>query len=168
MKQKASFETGLLLGMLLNQNALQQQLIEVQQENIRLRKQIEEQTPRTPPVEEIRWHMVSKGASIDDALSSEDVAVVRMFYEWLLGFGNKHLKPYLNYRVYSELMNLLTHSATRRLADLEASAGSKSGDLVQLTFVGPEDTKPSPKTIKLKQTPLTSSCAKKEKVSAAH
>lgn len=167
MKKNASFESGLLLGLLLSQNIMQQQLIEVQQENIKLRKQIDEQTPKTPPVEEIRWHMASKGESIEDTLTSTDIETIRTFYEWLIQFGNKHLKPYLNYRVYSEVMNLLTHAATQRLAELEAGAVTKSTEFVQLGFASLGIQEHSPKTIELKSTSVTKR-SKKEKIRAAH
>ncbi len=99
--------------------ATQQQLIEAQQENIALQRRIDKMTPKKPKDKDIFWHLVSDGISSTDAANSTDPITVRQFRDWNVNFAKKFIKPFVNDKVYGECLNQMTRGLAERMADLE-------------------------------------------------
>ncbi|MDX1994619.1 MAG: hypothetical protein SF029_19710 [bacterium] len=110
-----------LAGYLLKQNALQQKLLETQQETIRLYQKLEQVTPSSPG-ENIHWHKVSGGITSEEVLASDDLQLVLAFRDWMLEFGNTYIKPYVHLKVYGEIMSHMMRGVSKRLAELEVKA----------------------------------------------
>lgn len=107
---------------------LQQQLIEAQSELasaqkqvIALQKKIDKMTPKNIPDAEIFWYMAS-GMYSNDAAQSDDPAVVKRLLDWNTAFAKKHIKPYVNPKVFGECLNQMTRGLTERLSELEGKA----------------------------------------------
>jgi hypothetical protein len=98
---------------------LQQQLVESQRKIIELQQRIDEMMPKNAPDQEISWHIASNGIMSEEAASSEDIATVRKFKDWNVGFAQKHIKPYVNPQVYGECLNQMTRGLSTRIAELE-------------------------------------------------
>ncbi|HEX2906036.1 MAG TPA: hypothetical protein VHO69_04205 [Phototrophicaceae bacterium] len=129
MKPDHSFQAGLLVGMLLQQTALQQEVIEAQREIIKLREQVAASVPAEPG-KDVHWHVAS-GKMSDEAAEADDLETVRTFYRWLLDFGKKYVQPYVHSKVYTEVINQMTRGLSRRIAELEVQAKfSSSGGSV--------------------------------------
>lgn len=103
----------------MKQEELIQQLVNAQQEIIRLNQRIEALLPKQPD-NDVHWHQVSGGLLSDDVLASNDVEKVKALYDWMLQFGTKYIKPYVQLEAYAELMSHMTQRVIRRLAELEA------------------------------------------------
>lgn len=105
--------------LLLQQIALQKQLIEAQQKIIALQEQVDRLTPKNAPDEEIHWHIASEGVSSVDAAASDDLQTVKRFRDWNVSFAKKFIKPYVNPKVYGECLNQMTRGLSTRIAELE-------------------------------------------------
>lgn len=108
-----------LTALLVQQAILQQQLIEAQQEIIALHRKIDRMTPKKAKDKNIFWHLVSDGLSSVEAAKSTDPITVRQFRDWIVKFARKHIKPYVNDKVYGECLNQMTRGLAERVADLE-------------------------------------------------
>lgn len=138
-----SIQTGFMLGMLLAQNEQQQQLIEAQQEIIRLQKQLLEKTPTTPD-EDVRWHQVS-GVFAEDAAASDNLEMLQALHDWILAFGKKYVQPYVHWTVYSEIIVHMTRGLSAQMAHLELEDEDKQHTEQQQTTKTVEfPKKPSP------------------------
>lgn len=105
---------------------LQQQLIETQQELLKAQKQIialqrklDKKTPKTPKDTDVFWHLVSDGVLSTEAANSDDLLTLMQFYEWIVNFAKKHIRPYVNPKVYGECLNQMTRGLNLRIAMLE-------------------------------------------------
>jgi len=110
-----------LLEMLQQQNDLQRQLIEAQNEVIRLYRKMESLTPPKPETD-VHWHQVSGGILSDDVLASDNLEQMRALQNWMMGFGEKYIKPYIHPEVYGEMLSHMTRGLSGRLAELEVTA----------------------------------------------
>lgn len=108
----------LILSLIFRQVALQEELLQVQRENIELRKQLKELTPTNPKGDEWSFHKTTGVLSADIAKSS-DLTEVKKFNEWLSWFGDKFLKPYVHSRVYMEAMTHMRRGLAERIAELQ-------------------------------------------------
>ncbi len=111
----------LLTGYLLKQTELQRQLIQAQQEIIRLHQKIESLTP-PEPAEDVHWHKVSAGLTSEETLASDDVEQIRRLLGWVLRFGQKYVQPYVHLRVYGEIIAHMSRGISSKLAELEVRA----------------------------------------------
>lgn len=124
----------------------QQQLVTAQQRIIGLQQQIDEMRPKPISEQKEFWHLVS-GTMSEDAAKSDDIRLVRRFRDWNMDFAEKHVKPYVNQQVYSEVVNQMTRGLSKRIAELESKGLTRTHDRDQT------DTK---KSLKLKQTAFIS------------
>ena len=108
-----------LEALLLQQIELQKQLIEAQQKVIELQAKIDEMTPKNAPDEELHWHIASGGMTSTAAAESENLETVKKFRDWNVSFAKKHIKPYVNPKVYGECLNQMTRGLSDRIAELE-------------------------------------------------
>jgi hypothetical protein len=129
--------------------AVQQQLIETQQKVIALQQQIDDMRPKAISEKEEFWHLVSNGIMSDEAANSDDLRLVRKFRDWNMDFAKKHVKPYVNQQVYSEVVNQMTRGLSTRIAELETKSSKRSHERER-------EQANSNKTIKLKQTAFLS------------
>ncbi len=127
MKLDNAFQAGLLLGLLVNQSKMQQQMIEnqqtviqLQQQVIGLQKRVDEMTPKTPG-DDVRWHIFS-GLDDEDVVASDDLKALKALYKWVSEFGRKYVKGYVHPTVYSEIMNHMGRGLSRRIAEIETLA----------------------------------------------
>lgn len=125
MKNLHFITTKAVLGLYMNQIALQQQLaeaqrqlVEAQQKIIALQQQVIDMTPKNAPDEDIKWHIYSRGVMSSEAANSDDLEQVQRFSEWITDFAKKHIKPYVNPAVYGECHNQMTRGLAERLAEL--------------------------------------------------
>jgi hypothetical protein len=109
--------------------ALQQQLIETQKELMKAQKQIitlqkklDKRTPKTPKDTDIFWHVVSDGLLSMEAANSDDLVTLKQFYDWNVNFAKKHIRPYVNPKVYGECLNQMTRGLADRISSLETEA----------------------------------------------
>ncbi len=100
----------------------QRQIIELQKQNAALQRKIAKANPKVPKDKDVFWYMVSDGISSEDAASSNDIVTVEQFNDWLTKFGQKHVKPYVNSKVFGECMNQMKRGLARHLAELETLA----------------------------------------------
>jgi hypothetical protein len=131
--QNLSNQPDLIFALLFFQTCLEQKLLETQQELIDAQKQaleasqkvidlqsrIDRMTPKNVRDEEVSWHIASGGVLSDDAAKSEDLTLVKRFYEWNMAFARRYVKPYVNPRVYSEVVTQMTRGLPLRIATLE-------------------------------------------------
>ncbi len=113
------FNPEMLFAFAFYQTCLQQQIIDLQRQVIELQQRIEKMTPANPPDEEVFWHVSSDGMLSDEAANSDDLATVRRFQKWNIEFAKKHIKPYVNSKVYGECLNQMTRGLPERIAKLE-------------------------------------------------
>ena len=104
---------------MMKQVALQQQIIDLQAQVIALQQQIDAMTPKNPPDSEVIWHIASGGMKSQEAAESTDAAVVRRFLKWNQEMAVKHIKPYVNPKVFMECLNQMTRGLPSRVAELE-------------------------------------------------
>ena len=116
MSANLYFQMGLLVG-LLKQNQLQDELIQAQKTIIELQAKIQEMTPSTPPNESY-WHILSEGVLSEEAANSSDLELVYEFYKWNIEFASKYVKPYVNPKVFGEVLNQMTRGLPNRIAEL--------------------------------------------------
>ncbi|MEM6285386.1 MAG: hypothetical protein AAF787_24565, partial [Chloroflexota bacterium] len=102
--------------------ALQQQLIELQAEVIRLHQKLEKLTPEDPDLKDIRWHLFSDGVMSDELITSADHDTLKKYRKWLHEFGEKHVRPYVHNNIYIEIMTHMGRGIARRMAKLEVNA----------------------------------------------
>jgi hypothetical protein len=119
MKNLHYITTAILLQWFIERIALQQQLIETQQQVIALQQRIDQMTPKNAPDEEILWHIASGGIMSKEAALSEDVRVVKKFLKWNQDMAKKNIKPYVNPKVYMECLQQMTRGLPERVALLE-------------------------------------------------
>ncbi|NDJ62278.1 MAG: hypothetical protein GYB67_14215 [Chloroflexi bacterium] len=122
---------NMLMGQLMMQQQLitmQQQLINSQQQVIELQRRIDAMTPKNAPDEELLWHLASGGIMSSEAANSLDPALVRKFQDWLVHFAEKHIKPYVNQKVYMECLSQMTRGLPERIAKLETKAWFEGQD----------------------------------------
>jgi hypothetical protein len=100
---------------------LQELLIETQQENIALRKQIEKMTPPVPG-DDVHWNKISGGLTAQEALVSENLDTLRKLQNWIFDFGEKYVKPYVHQKTYSEMIAHMMNNLPRKLAREEVKA----------------------------------------------
>ncbi|MCU0497122.1 MAG: hypothetical protein MUF87_07215 [Anaerolineae bacterium] len=105
-----------LIEALQRENTLQKQLIESQQEVIRLYQQLEQLRPKKPELD-ARWYQVS-GDNSTDVVKSGNLEQLTNLTEWLYQFGNKYVKPYVHSEVYSEIMTHMTRGLPAQMAKL--------------------------------------------------
>jgi len=105
---------------------MQQQVIAMQQKVIVLQQQIDDMRPKAISEQEEFWHLVSKGIMSEEAANSDDLRLVRKFYDWNMAFANKHIKPYVNPQVYSETVNQMTRGLPKRMAELETKSQKRT------------------------------------------
>ena len=108
-----------LIAYLFIQTTLQQQVIDLQAQVIALQERIDKMTPKNPSDEEVLWHVASGGLMSNDAAQSDSIATVRRFRTWNINFAKKHIKPYVNPKVYAECVNQMTRGLSERIAELE-------------------------------------------------
>ena len=96
----------------------QREVIEAQHKIIALQQRVEDMTPKNMPDESIFWHKHS-GMMSTDAANSNDVKVVREYQAWLTEFAKKCVKPYVNPKVFGEVLNQMTRGLTSRIVELE-------------------------------------------------
>ncbi len=106
------------IELLRKQNELQQQVIEAQQKIIELQARVDEMTPKTPPTNEVNWHIAS-GMYSTDAANSDDLETLKRFRDWNRTFAEKHIKPYVNPKAYSECLNQMTRGLSERISTLQ-------------------------------------------------
>lgn len=128
MKNLHYITTAILLQWFMDRIQLQQQLIEAQQVVIVLQKRIDEMTPKNAPDEEILWHVASGGIMSKEAAASEDVRVVKRFLKWNQDMAKRHIKPYVNPKVYMECLQQMTRGLPERVAQLETRAQMKEAE----------------------------------------
>lgn len=116
--------------MMLRQMALQEELLQVQRENIELRKQIKEISPINPKGDEWSFHK-STGILSTDIVRSNELAEVKRFNDWLTWFGDKFLKPYTHARVYMEAMTHMRRGLAERIAELQTLEDIKRIDAMR-------------------------------------
>lgn len=121
----------MLIALLFQQGVLQQQLIEMQHQVIKLQQHIDSMTPKNPPDEEVFWHISSDGLTSEAAAESDDLTLLKRFRDWNIAFAKHHIKPYVNPLVYGECMNQMTRGLATKIAMLETeqanSGKSNSG-----------------------------------------
>ncbi len=108
-----------LIAFLFYQSMLQEQLIEAQQKIIELQQRIDEMTPKTPTDEDVFWHLTSSGVPSHEAATSNDLELVRKFKDWNITFAEKHIKPFVNPKVYNETLNQMTRGLAIHIAELQ-------------------------------------------------
>ena len=111
--------SNMLLAMMMQQTLLQAQLIEAQQQIIELQNQLSEKQPITPKDEEAFWHVAANGLLSTEAAESNDVVTVKKFLDWNVDLAEKHVKPYVNPKVYGEVVNQMTRGLPERIAHLQ-------------------------------------------------
>ncbi len=128
MKDMHYISSAGMVTILLQQLAMQQQLIETQQKLIEVQKQnaalerkINSLTPKTPKDASVFWHLNSDGVSSEEAARSNDLITVTQFYEWVRNFGKKYIRPYVNPKVYTECMNQMTRGLAHHMTVLEVT-----------------------------------------------
>lgn len=111
---------------MLQQMALQQQLIDTQQQLVEsqkqvvaLQKKLDRKKPKTPKDEDVFWHIASGGMLSTEAANSQDLITVRKFQEWNIKFAEKYIKPYVDPKVYSECVTQMTRGLPERAASLQ-------------------------------------------------
>lgn len=120
--------TAVLLQWFIERIALQQELIEAQQKVIALQQRIDGMTPKNAPDEEILWHIASDGIMSKEAAQSSDVKVVKKFLKFNQDMAKKHIKPYVNPKVYMECLQQMTRGLPERIAELESAAHFKQAE----------------------------------------
>lgn len=120
--------TAVLLQWFIERITLQQELIETQQKVIALQQRIDEMTPKNAPDDEILWHIASGGIMSKEAAESSDVRVVKRFLKWNQDMAKKHIKPYVNPKVYMECLQQMTRGLPDRIAELESAAHFKKAE----------------------------------------
>ena len=117
--------TRMMLGVVMNQLILQQELIEAQRqlaaaqrEVLRLERALKKKSPKNPPDKQTFWHLAS-GMFSTEAANSDDLKTVEQFSQWLELFARKNIKPYVNPKVYGECLNQMRRGIPERLAELE-------------------------------------------------
>ncbi len=115
-----------LTTLLLQQNALQQQLIETQRQLIETQKQLvaaqkkmDKMTPKMPRSKDVFWHIASGGMMSEEAANSDDLATVRKFSNWIVAFAEKHIKPYVHQKVFIECSHQMLRGTAERIAELQ-------------------------------------------------
>ncbi len=106
--------------------ALQQELVETQRELLKTQKQVialqkklEKKMPKNPKDKDIFWHLASDGVRSIEAANSDDLLTLKQFYEWNLNFARKHIRPYVNPKVFGECLNQMTRGLGERISALE-------------------------------------------------
>jgi hypothetical protein len=69
---------------------------------------------------------MSNGIMSEEAANSDDLRLVRKFYDWNMAFAKKHIKPYVNQQVYSETVNQMTRGLPKRMAELETKSSKRT------------------------------------------
>lgn len=111
--------TKMLLAVYMQQMTLQMQLIEAQNEIIELQSKLDETKPETPKDEEVFWHISSKGILSKEVTNSQDLKLVEKFLEWNYKLAENHVKPYINPKVYTEVVNQMTRGLSEQVATLK-------------------------------------------------
>lgn len=115
---------NMLAAMYMQQMMLQAQLIEAQQKIIALQEELDDRKPETPSDDEVFWHIHS-GTYSTDAATSQKLTLVQQFLDWNVALAENHLKPYVNPKVYSEVLNQMTRGLPEHLANLKTRAEIK-------------------------------------------
>ncbi len=132
-----------LMRIFLYQMTLQAQLLEAQQEIIDLQKQLLALKPDTPDDKEVFWHVKSNGQLSIDAAESDRLEVVQAFLDWNISLANEHVKPYVNPKVYGEVLNQMTRGLPEKISDLKTekeikdfTSSSNNGErIIQLALL---------------------------------
>lgn len=130
-----------LVKLLQEKTALQQQLIEAQQEIIRLHEKVEQMTPPTPP-DDANFHRIH-GMTSEEAFNSNKLENLQALYDWCFDFGNTYIKPYVHLRTFAELMAHMTRGLNRKIAILEVKAEFEMLDEAEDKGDTPESTEPT-------------------------
>lgn len=120
--------TAVLLQWFIERITLQQELIETQQKLIGLQQRIDSMTPKNAPDEELLWHVASGGIMSKEAAQSNDVKIVKKFLKFNQDLAKKHIKPYVNPKVYMECLQQMTRGLPERVAELESAAHYKQAE----------------------------------------
>ena len=118
MKYLYQTQARIYFAMMVEYMTLQEELLEAKREIIELQKRIDEMTPKNTPDEDIFWH-ISGGMPSSAAASSDDLATVKRFRDWNTQFAKRHIKPYVNPKVYGECLNQMTRGLAEQIAKLE-------------------------------------------------
>lgn len=110
--------TGVLLKWMRTQLAMQVEMVRLQEEVIALQKRIDEMTPKMVDSKDVLWH-VATGTQAKDAAASEDPAVVERLLKWNEAFAVKHIKPYVNPKVFMECLHQMTRGLPERVVHLK-------------------------------------------------
>lgn len=121
MQSFESFANGVLIGFLIQQNALQKQLLECQQEIIQLQKKLQAIAPAKPDTD-VHWNKVSGGLTASDVIEANDLEKLQALNEWIFTFGEKYIKPYVHVEAYAEVIAHMSRDIPRRMAELEIRA----------------------------------------------
>lgn len=120
--------TQAILGLIFNQLALQQELIETQRlladslrENVALQKRLEKKTPKTPPDKKVFWHIASGTLSME-AATSENLTTVEAFNDWINKFARQNIRPYVDPKVYGACLGHMTRGLPEQIAKLQTRA----------------------------------------------
>lgn len=112
--------TAALLHWMMTRMTLQAEVMRLQEEVIALQRRIDEMTPKLVDSKEVLWH-VATGMQAKDAAVSEDPAVVERLLKWNQAFAAKHIKPYVNPKVYMECLHQMTRGLPERVVHLKAN-----------------------------------------------
>lgn len=120
--------TAVLLQWFIERMMLQQELIQTQQKLIALQQRIDNMTPKNAPDEELLWHIASGGIMSKEAAQSNDIKIVKKFLKFNQDLAKKHIKPYVNPKVYMECLQQMTRGLPERVAELESDAHYKQAE----------------------------------------
>ena len=118
MKNVMQVNVDAMIAFCFHQILWQQQLVEAQRKVIELQARIDAMTPKNAPWSEILWHVASGMYSLD-AATSNDLATVIRFRDWLNEFAKAHIKPYVNPTVFGECLTQMTRGLSDQIAKLE-------------------------------------------------
>lgn len=99
----------------------QRQLNDAQNRIIELQNRISEMTPKNPADQELSWYSVS-GTFATEVAKSNDIEELQAFREWIFQLAEKHVKPYVNAKVYREVVNQMTRGLAERISTLRMDA----------------------------------------------
>jgi hypothetical protein len=114
-----SVDTALVLSLQQQLIETQRELLKAQKQIISLQKKLDKKVPKNPKDKDVFWHLVSDGLLSNETAKSGDLVTLKQFYDWLVKFAKKHIRPYVNPKVYGECLNQMTRGLGERISALE-------------------------------------------------